>query len=104
LSTEKSEKPVWSAGIILAVIAAVCTVLVALTYSLTEVRIAENDRAWLEQSLRPALAGVVYDNNLLESTLEIPLPHELPGNEPVLVYRALLENQPSMASRGRSSY
>ena len=97
LSSKKSEKPVWSAGIILAVIAAVCTTLVALTYSLTEARIAENDRAWLEQSLQPALAGVVYDNNLLESTLEIPLPHELPGNEPVLVYRALLEDTPVAA-------
>ncbi len=97
LSSKNSEKPVWSAGLILAVIAAVCTALVALTYSLTEVRIAENDRAWLEQSLEPALAGVVYDNNLLESTLEIPLPHELPGNEPVLVYRALLENTPVAA-------
>ena len=97
LGNKESEKPVWSAGIILAVIAAVCTALVALTYSLTEVRIAENDRAWLEQSLQPALAGVVYDNNLLESTLEIPLPHELPGNEPVLVYRALLEDTPVAA-------
>ncbi|MHC4072276.1 MAG: electron transport complex subunit RsxG [Planctomycetota bacterium] len=97
LSSKKSEKPVWSAGIILAVIAAVCTTLVALTYSLTEARIAENDRAWLEQSLQPALAGVVYDNNLLESTLEIPLPHELPGNEPALLYRALLENTPVAA-------
>jgi electron transport complex protein RnfG len=97
LSSKKNEKPVWSAGIILAVIAAVCTTLVALTYSLTEVRIAENDRAWLEQSLQPALAGVVYDNNLLESTLEIPLPHELPGNELVLVYRALLEDTPVAA-------
>ncbi len=45
LSSKESEKPVWSAGIILAVIAAVCTALVAMTYSLTEVRIAENDRA-----------------------------------------------------------
>ncbi len=97
LSSEKSEKPVWGAGIILAVIAAVCTTLVALTYSLTEVRIAENDRAWLEQSLQPALAGVVYDNNLLKSTLEIPLPHELPGNEPVLVYRALRDDTPVAA-------
>ena len=97
LGSKESEKPVWSAGIILAVIAAVCTALVAMTYRVTEVRIAENDRAWLEQSLQPALAGVVYDNNLLESTLEIPLPHELPGNESVLVYRALLEDTPVAA-------
>ncbi len=90
-------KPVWSAGLILAVIAAVCTSLVALTFAVTKTRIAANEQAWLEQSLKPALAGIVYDNNLIESTLTIPLPHELPGNEPVLVYRALFENQPVAA-------
>ena len=90
-------KPVWSAGLILAVIAAVCTALVALTFSVTKERIAANEQAWLEQSLKPALAGVVYDNNLIESVLSIPLPHELPGNEPVLVYRAFLENKPVAA-------
>ncbi len=90
-------KPVWSAGLILAVIAAVCTSLVALTYSVTKARIAANEQAWLERSLQPALAGVEYDNNLIEATLTVPLPHELPGNEPVLVYRALLENEPVAA-------
>ncbi len=92
-----SGTPVWSAGLILAVIAAVCTSLVALTFSVTKARIAANEQAWLEPSLKPALAGVVYDNNLIESTLTIPLPHELPGNEPVLVYRAKLANQPVAA-------
>ncbi len=90
-------KPVWSAGLILAVIAAVCTSLVALTFAVTKTRIAANERAWLEQSLKPALAGVVYDNNLTESTVTIPLPHELPGNEPVLVYRAFLADKPVAA-------
>ncbi len=90
-------KPVWSAGLILAVIAAVCTALVALTFSVTKERIAANEQAWLEQSLKPALAGIVYDNNLIESVLSIPLPHELPGNELVLVYRALFENKPVAA-------
>ncbi len=113
MSSKKNEKPVWSAGIILAVIAAVCTTLVALTYGLTEVRIAENDRAWLEQSLQPALTGVVYDNNLLESTLEILCRMNCPATNrywsigrslmTCLLPRCLL-SQPSMASRGRSSY
>ena len=90
-------KPVWSAGLILAVIAAVCTSLVALTYSGTKDRIVANEQAWLEQSLKPALAGVEYDNNLIETTLTIALPHELPGNEPVLVYRALFNSEPVAA-------
>ncbi len=91
------DKPIWSAGLILAVIAAVCTSLVALTFAVTKARIAANEQAWLEQSLKPALAGIVYDNNLTESHLTIPIPHELPGNEPVLVYRALLANKPVAA-------
>jgi len=90
-------RPIWSAGLILAVIAAVCTSLVALTYSVTKARILANEQAWLEQSLQPALAGVAYDNNLIEATLTIPLPHELPGNDPVLVYRAVLKNEPVAA-------
>ncbi len=90
-------KPVWSAGLILAIIAAVCTSLVALTYSGTKDRIVANEQAWLEQSLKPALAGVEYDNNLIETTLTIALPHELPGNEPVLVYRALFNSEPVAA-------
>jgi electron transport complex protein RnfG len=90
-------KPVWTAGLILAVIAAVCTALVALTYNVTKARIAANEQAWLEQSLQPALAGVVYDNDLTASTLTIPLPHKLPGNEPVLVYRARLGDEPVAA-------
>lgn len=92
-----SGEPVWSAGLILAVIAAVCTSLVALTFGVTKARIAANEQAWLEQSLKPALAGVVYDNKLSDFTLTISLPHELPGNEPVLVYRALLESKPVAA-------
>ena len=88
---------VWGSGLILAVIAAVCTTLVALTFSLTEGRITANDQAWLERNLTPVLTGVVYDNNMSESILTIPLPHELPGNEPVVVYRALHENMPAAA-------
>lgn len=94
---KSGDRPVWAAGLILAVIAAVCTLLVALTYRLTGARIAANEQAWLEQSLQPALAGVAYDNNLSQSTMTIPLPHELPGNEPVLVYRALYEDRPVAA-------
>jgi electron transport complex protein RnfG len=93
----KSHKPIWSAGLILAVIAAICTTLVALTFSVTDARIRANEQAWLEQSLKPALAGVRYDNNLAESVLTVPLPHELPGDEPALIYRARFEGKPVAA-------
>jgi electron transport complex protein RnfG len=95
---EKERSPsAWSSGIVLAVVAAVCTALVALTYRLTAPRIADNEKAYLEQSLRPALANVFYDNDLSESTLVMPPPHGLPGTEPAIVYRLFSEEQPVAA-------
>jgi electron transport complex protein RnfG len=82
---------------VLAVVAAICTALVTLTYRMTAPRIAENEKAYLEQSLRPALAGVFYDNDLSESTLALPPPHGLPGNEPAIIYRLYSEDRPVAA-------
>jgi electron transport complex protein RnfG len=91
------QQSVWSAGVILAVIAAICTTLVALTYTLTKARITANEQAWLEQSLTPALSGLEYDNNLIESVKTISMPEDLPGNEEVEVYRARIGNRPVAA-------
>ena len=44
-------------ALILAVIAAICTTLVALTFSMTRDRIAANEQAFLERSLTPVLSG-----------------------------------------------
>lgn len=82
----------------LAVVAAICTALVAATHFLTAPRIAENEKAYLEQSLRPALAGIFYDNDLTESTLVLPPPHGLPGNEPAIIYRLFSEGRPAAAA------
>lgn len=71
----------------LALIAAVCTALVSLTYYLTEDRIAENQQAHLESNLAPALAGVFYDNKLMESVVTLLPPHGLPGNDRAVIYR-----------------
>jgi electron transport complex protein RnfG len=87
----------WSSGIVLAVVAAICTALVTVTQRLTAPRIADNQKAYLEQSLRPALAGVFYDNDLSESTLVLPPPHGLPGNETAVVYRLFSEERPVAA-------
>jgi len=77
--------------------AAVCTLLVSITHRNTAPRIAANEQAYLEQSLQPVLAGLAYDGKLSESTLTIPLPHALPGREPVTVYRVFADNQPVAA-------
>lgn len=84
-------------GTTLALIAAICTALVAATYELTTERIAANEKAWLEKSLQPALAGVIYDTEVSESRLVISPPHELPGSDEALIYRVYFDEQPVAA-------
>lgn len=84
-------------AIVLAVIAAICTGLVALTYEMTRDQISANKRAFLERSLSPALAGLEFDNQLLDSVLLIPEPNALPGKEAAIVYRAWLQGSPVAA-------
>lgn len=88
---------VWTSGLILGGLAAVCTALVALTHSTTAPRIAANEQAFLEQSLQPVLAGISYDGALSESTKIIPAPHDLPGNDDVTVYRVYADDSPIAA-------
>lgn len=89
--------PVWASGAILAVLAAICTAIVAITHSTTAPRIAANAQAYLEQSLQPVLEGIEYDGKLSESTIEIAPPHDLPGARPVTVYRVYADNAPVAA-------
>lgn len=84
-------------GITLAVIAAICTALVALTYRLTAERIVANEQAWLERSLQPALSGLFYDSGVTESKIVIPPPHDLPGSEAAIIYRVYAEAAPVAA-------
>lgn len=88
---------VFKSGITLAIIAAVCTALVAVTYQLTRERIAENAQAWLEQSLQPALSGLLFDSGVSESRLTIPAPHELPGSSDAIIYRVYSADEPVAA-------
>ncbi len=91
------ERPVWSGGVTLAVIAAVCTAMVALTWQLTADRIEANKKAWLERSLQPALAGLFFDSPVTESMITIPVPHELPGSDPAIIYRVYAGEVPVAA-------
>jgi len=90
-------RSVASSGLTLAVIAGICTALVAVTYQGTRQRIAANEQAWLEQSLQPALAGVFFEGSVTESKLIIPAPNELPGRSDTLVYRVYAEDDPVAA-------
>lgn len=88
---------IWEGGLILAMLAAVCTGLVAFTHATTAPRIAANEQAYLEASLKPVLEGIEYDGKLSESTIEIQPPHGLPGNDPVSVFRVYADNAPVAA-------
>jgi len=92
-----NDAAVFRSGITLAVIAAICTALVAVTYQLTEARIAANEQAWLERSLQPALSGLFYDSGVTESKLIVPPPHELPGSEAAIIYRVYAADAPVAA-------
>lgn len=84
-------------GLILAAVAAICTTLVALTFNVTKARIAANERAYLEQSLAPVLAGVSFDNDIAASAFTLPPPHVLPGNEEATIYPLLEGEKPAAA-------
>ena len=88
---------VMKGGITLAVIAAICTALVALTFTLTRDRIAANEQAWLERNLEPALSSLLFDSDVTESRLLIPAPHELPGSEDAIIYRVYADDEPAAA-------
>ncbi|HNP63057.1 MAG TPA: electron transport complex subunit RsxG [Woeseiaceae bacterium] len=92
-----TDRPVWKSGVTLAVIAAICTALVALTFQLTAQRITDNEKAFLERNLQPALAGLFFDSPVTESRLTIPQPHELPGTESAIVYRVYASEEPVAA-------
>lgn len=88
---------IFRSGATLAVIASICTALVAITWHLTADRIAANDKALLEQSLQPALANTFYDNSVSESRLVLEPPHGLPGSEAAIIYRVYSGEQPVAA-------
>ncbi|MBT8077620.1 MAG: electron transport complex subunit RsxG [Gammaproteobacteria bacterium] len=90
--TELASQPdtapsVWQSAVTLMTVAAICTALVAMTYYGTRQQIADNEQAWLEQSLKPAISGVPYEGDLTSDPLVISAPNELPGAGDAVVYR-----------------
>ena len=92
-----ADRPIWKSGVTLAVIAAFCTSLVALTWQVTAERIETNRVEWLERSLQPALAGLFFDSSVTESMITIPPPHELPGSQAAIIYRVYAGENPVAA-------
>ncbi len=92
-----TENPVWKSGVTLAMIAAICTTLVAATWRVTADKIEANRKAFLERSLTPALAGLFFDSSVSESKVTLPQPHGLPGSGPAIVYRVYAGDMPVAA-------
>ena len=92
-----ADRSIWKTGMTLAIIAAFCTSLVAITWQLTAERIASNKKEWLERNLQPALAGLFFDSPVTESMLLIAPPHELPGSEAAIIYRVYAGEEPVAA-------
>ena len=92
-----SDTTILKTGLTLAIIAAICTALVAFTYQLTAGRIEANQQAWLERSLQPALSGLFYDSGVTESKVIIAPPHDLPGTEAAIIYRVYAKDEPVAA-------
>jgi len=88
---------IMQSGLILAAVAAICTTLVALTFNMTRDRIAANEQTFLEQSLRPVLSGISFNNDLSASARVVPAPHSLPGTENAIIYQVRNDGAPLAA-------
>lgn len=99
MTTPREEKKgsIFASALILGVLAAVCTALVAYTHLQTAERIEQNRKDFLEQSLAPALGDLYFDSDLSKSSITIEAPHQLPGNGPATVYRVFRESEPVAA-------
>lgn len=94
---EKPDLSFWRGGMILGVLAAACTALVATIHQYTAPLIRANEQAFLEASLKPVLGGIEYKNEISKSILILPLPHGLPGNQPATIYRIYADGTPAAA-------
>jgi len=87
----------WAGAVTLALLAALCTALIAITHELTRDRIADNRQRLLEESLAPVLEGLEYEGELSDSMITIPAPHGLPGSDDASIYRVYAAGQPLAA-------
>lgn len=97
LKPPKQKTSIWRGGVILGVLAAICTVLVAMTHHYSAPLIRANEQAFLEASLKPVLGGIEYKNEISKSQLTLAAPHFLPGNEPAIIYRIHADGLPAAA-------
>lgn len=97
-----------ASGLILSLFAVIGTALVGITHDTTEEKIAQNERQALLRKLQQILPADQHDNNLLQSTVEIPADDRLGHQQPSTVYIATRQDEisamifPVIAPRGYS--
>ncbi|MDH5259191.1 MAG: electron transport complex subunit RsxG [Gammaproteobacteria bacterium] len=100
MATENQQsilKSMQQAGKSLGLFAAIATGIVALTFFVTETRIAENERQALLNSLHELIPANRHDNDLYTDTLLIDEASLNYRNKPITIYRARLNDSPAAA-------
>jgi electron transport complex protein RnfG len=85
---------VLGAGILLWLFAAAGTGLVALTFEATEEQIVENERQALLRKLHALIPPQEFNNDLLETTRQLPSSESLGTEEPTTAYVARRDGEP----------
>jgi electron transport complex protein RnfG len=74
--------------LVLALLAAVLTTIIALVADFTRERIVRNEQAWIRQRLDALVAPATHDNDLLADSIAVTAPDLLGSAQPVRIYRA----------------
>ena len=82
---------------VLAVFAALGLLVLSAVAHFTAARIARNERAWFEAQINTLVPRELFDNDLLLDRTFVTEPDALGTRNPVAVYRARLNGQPTAA-------
>ncbi|WP_292441144.1 electron transport complex subunit RsxG [Methylophaga sp.] len=91
------QKHIVRVGLLLGLFAIVATTLVALTEQNTREQIKENQRQALLDGINALIPHDEYNNAILQDTLLLPPTQALGTEEPTLVYRARMDDEPIAA-------
>jgi len=86
-----------AAGKALAIFALISGALVAITFTLTEDKIAENEREALLKSLHELVPPQLHNNDLYQDTVELDIPSLNYRAKKITVYRARIDSIPTFA-------
>lgn len=84
--------PVVRSGLLLGLVALLGTALLAAVNNLTADRIAEQERQVVLRQLREIIPDALFNNTLLEDTIDVSDDRYFPGGQTVRVYRARKNN------------